>query len=109
MGGRDSNLGSSLAAGDYVRSRLEPRPGEQFYLTLSDLALAWREAADALPAKGRRIIDLGCGGSPYRALFAGAGCYHRADIEGTPGLDFVMDAGTGRGEGDCAADGAGGG
>jgi SAM-dependent methyltransferase len=89
-----ASLGKSLATHDYVRLRFEPRPGDGFYLTLSDLVLAWRKAANHLAGTCPRIIDLGCGGSPYRSLFGDAACYHRADIEGTPDLAFTMDART---------------
>jgi SAM-dependent methyltransferase len=95
--------GTSLATQDYVRSRLEPWPGEQSYLTLSDLALAWREMSEAMPLDGRHVLDLGCGSSPYRALFSRAASYARADIAGTPELDFTMDAETERVD---AADGS---
>jgi len=92
----DMELGPSLATQEYVRMRLHPTPGEGFYLTLSDLALAWRKVAAESGVDGARVMDLGCGGSPYRQLFANPACYHRADIEGTPDLEFTMDAVTGR-------------
>jgi SAM-dependent methyltransferase len=39
-----------------------------------------------------RVLDYGCGGSPYRALF-GDCTYHRADLAGGEALDFEYDAG----------------
>ena len=69
---------------DYLRARLNPAPNDLPYLHLVDL----RQALDTvLPAPGSRVLDYGCGGSPYQSLFR-ASCYHRADIPGTPGIDF---------------------
>jgi SAM-dependent methyltransferase len=70
----------------YLRARLQPAPDDSLYLHLADL----RQALDAaLPPPGGRILDYGCGGSPYQALFR-ASCYHRADIPGIPNLDFIF-------------------
>jgi SAM-dependent methyltransferase len=96
MNRSETELGPSLATQEYVRMRLHPAAGEGFYLTLSDLALAWRKVASEKVFDGARVIDLGCGGSPYRQLFAHPACYNRADIAGTPDIDFTMDAVTGR-------------
>ena len=75
-----------LQTDDYLRQRLEPRPGDIYYLHLADLREAMLRASRT-PA--RRIIDFGCGGSPYRSYFPGA-VYHRADLEGTEGVDFTF-------------------
>lgn len=72
-----------LTAREYVRQRLEPRPGDAHYLALSDLSLALRSL---IPANLRKVLDYGCGGSPYRPLFGNC-VYHRADLDGD-GLDF---------------------
>ncbi len=77
----------NLAANDYVRERLEPRPGDPHYLALSDLLIALRSL---LPATVSRVLDYGCGGSPYRPLF-GDCVYHRADLSGQD-LDFQYGA-----------------
>jgi hypothetical protein len=77
----------NLAANDYVRQRLEPRPGDPHYLALSDLLIALRSL---LPATVSRVLDYGCGGSPYRQLF-GDCVYHRADLSGQD-LDFQYGA-----------------
>jgi SAM-dependent methyltransferase len=69
---------------EYRRERLEPRPGDPFYLCLSDLLAAIKEL---IPPGRSRVLDYGCGGSPYRPLF-GDCTYHRADLAGTDGLDF---------------------
>jgi SAM-dependent methyltransferase len=73
-----------LSQSEYLRQRLEPRPGDPFYLVLSDLRLA----IEALrPANISRVLDYGCGGSPYKPLFSGC-AYHRADLVGGQDLDF---------------------
>ncbi len=43
----------------------------------------------AVPAQNSRVLDYGCGGSPYQTLFK-TSCYHRADIPGIPNIDFVF-------------------
>ncbi len=76
-----------LAEEEYLRQRLNPMPGDVFYLHLSDL----RQALElALPPAGVRVLDYGCGGSPYRPLFQ-TEAYLRADIAGTPAIDFCFD------------------
>lgn len=69
----------------YLRQRSDPHQGDPLYLHLSDLLLALRQVA--APHALHRVLDFGCGGSPYRSLFQVA-CYHRADFAGTPNLDF---------------------
>ncbi len=69
---------------DYIRERLEPRPGDCFYIHLADLRAAI-ELVRSVPAE--RILDYGCGGSPYRSLFT-AQTYHRADLLGSPDIDY---------------------
>lgn len=77
---------SDLASIEYLRQRLEPTPGDTFYLHLSDLLLAVR---DIIPKNVDRVLDYGCGGSPYRPLFGSSCIYHRADLAGSSGdLDF---------------------
>lgn len=71
---------------EYNRQRLEPRPGDPFYLHLSDLRLALDEAR---PDRPQAVFDYGCGGAPYQSLFAGS-VYHRADFAGVPRTDFTI-------------------
>lgn len=71
---------------DYLRARLSPRPGEITYLHLRDLRTAINEVATAEPL---RVLDYGCGGSPYRPLFPAAR-YTCADLPDTPLTDFVI-------------------
>jgi SAM-dependent methyltransferase len=73
---------------EYVRQRISPRPGDPFYLHLSDLILGIKAL---IPENLTRVLDYGCGGSPYRRLF-GACTYHRADLAGGQPLDFEYGA-----------------
>lgn len=77
---------NALQTPDYLRQRLEPQPGDRYYIHLADLRAAMERVRE-IPA--RRILDYGCGGSPYRMLFPNA-AYHRADLAGTPALDFTF-------------------
>jgi SAM-dependent methyltransferase len=70
----------------YVRERWEPRPGDADYLQLADLRLA---LGAFRTESGIRVLDYGCGGSPYRALFPNAD-YRRADFGCDEGLDYVI-------------------
>ena len=76
--------GDPLDSGAYLRSRLMPEPGDELYLHLCDL----RAALGSVATDGElRILDYGCGGSPYRSLFPQA-TYHRADYIEMDGLDY---------------------
>lgn len=72
----------------YLRERLHPQPGDPTYLHLSDLRLAMEAVGTPLPL---RLLDYGCGGSPYRSLFPHAD-YRRADFLQKEGdrLDYVL-------------------
>jgi SAM-dependent methyltransferase len=83
----ETSLSSVLADQGYLRERLQPRRGDDFYLHLVDLLAALRPIT-ADPAE--TVLDYGCGGSPYRRLFSQR-TYHRTDLPGTPGLDHAMD------------------
>ena len=72
---------------EYNRERLEPNPADPFYLHLADLRQVLQSVATDAPL---RILDYGCGGSPYRQLFPRA-VYHRADYSGGQELDFIID------------------
>jgi SAM-dependent methyltransferase len=76
--------GDPLDSGTYLRSRLMPEPGDELYLHLGDL----RAALGSVATDGEvRVLDYGCGGSPYRSLFPRA-TYHRADYIEMDGLDY---------------------
>ena len=82
------NVGSPNELHDdfYLRERAAPQPGDPIYLHLSDLRLALERC---LPPPSLRVLDYGCGGSPYRAAFRTAH-YHRADLPGQPALDYLL-------------------
>lgn len=70
----------------YIRRRLSPLPGDDDYIHLSDLLIA----LDKFQTNASiRILDYGCGGSPYRGLFPNAD-YRRADFEAMDNLDYVI-------------------
>jgi SAM-dependent methyltransferase len=76
-----------LEDSEFIRQRLSPAPGDEPYLHLSDLVYALKPSLSTL--KGS-ILDLGCGGSPYRSLYTGD-VYHRADVDSDlGGLDFKI-------------------
>jgi SAM-dependent methyltransferase len=75
-----------LSEDTYLQHRLDPSPGDDLYLHLSDLRLAMNRVSDA---KAMRVLDFGCGGSPYRSLFPAAE-YLRADLLGTPHVDYEI-------------------
>lgn len=76
----------SISTDSYVRERMAPHPLDNHYLHLVDLlaAISLHKSDQHL-----RILDFGCGGSPYRKLFPNA-IYSRADIEGDPTLDYII-------------------
>lgn len=79
---------NTLENTEYNRCRLAPTYGDCLYLHLSDLRLA----LDAFKTDRQiTVLDFGCGGSPYRALFPRAD-YRRADFADLTNLDYVIDA-----------------
>ena|ERR1700730_5966384 len=76
-----------LADKEYIRQRIAPKPGDPHYLCLSDLFMALERL---IPPEKSRVLDFGCGGSPYRRLF-GDCTYHRADLIGSRNIDFEYD------------------
>lgn len=75
-----------LADAAYNYSRLAPQAADAGYLALADL----RAALEGVRSDERiRVLDYGCGGSPYRSLFPNAD-YQRADCVDVPGLDYVF-------------------
>lgn len=77
---------AELAQESFVRERINPRPGDPYYLHLSDLLLALRRHSTPERIK---VLDFGCGGSPYRSLFPNAEFY-RADLRGAQGVDYEI-------------------
>jgi SAM-dependent methyltransferase len=76
----------AMADAAELKSRLQPSPGERFYLHLSDLR---RMMQELIPLISGRVLDYGCGGSPYRPLFK-HDAYVRADVGGMTDLDHVI-------------------
>ena len=73
---------------EYIRQRIEPVPGDPLYLHLVDLLEGLKTL---IPRNITRVLDYGCGGSPYRRLF-GPCAYDRADLPGDETLDFEYGA-----------------
>jgi SAM-dependent methyltransferase len=71
-----------------INYRLSPSPSHRDFLILSDL-LAWIK--DAIPATKGRVLDYGCGDSPYQTLFSGRP-YTRADISRENVPDIIIHA-----------------
>jgi SAM-dependent methyltransferase len=66
--------------------RRDPQPGQTAYLHLSDLLMALRQYSTSEKIK---LLDYGCGTSPYRGLFPNAE-YRRADLPGVEETDYVI-------------------
>ncbi len=81
------NVADTLSGQPYNDERLRPEPGQVDYLHLCDLREALAPFATDEPL---RILDFGCGGSPYRSLFPNAD-YRRADFTVMEGLDYRVD------------------
>jgi SAM-dependent methyltransferase len=77
-----------LSDTEYLRQRISPVHGDRDYLHLSDLLLGLKAL---IPRTVTRVLDYGCGGSPYRHLF-GPCTYDRADLAGGPALNFEYGA-----------------
>ena len=72
-----NTIAETLAGERYNRARLRPIPGEPDYLHLRDLRDALAPFATNDPI---RILDFGCGGSPYRTLFPNADYRRETDV-----------------------------
>src|ERR1043166_8755069 len=79
-------VASVIGESDYARSRLRPKPGETYFLHLKDVRAALDQVATTKPI---RLLDFGCGSSPYRSLYPNAE-YRRADYVPSDGLDFII-------------------
>jgi hypothetical protein len=75
---------TSVLVSDYSRQRLQPRRGDPLYLHLSDLEKGLSRFRSNAPL---RILDYGCGASPYRSFFPNAD-YRRADASDAADLDY---------------------
>jgi hypothetical protein len=91
----------AMADAAELKSRLQPSPGERFYLHLSDLR---KMMGDLSSYVSGRVLDYGCGGSPYRSLFKYE-AYVRADVGGMTDLDHIIVPGLPLGAADASFDG----
>jgi SAM-dependent methyltransferase len=91
----------AMADAAELKSRLQPSPGERFYLHLSDLR---KMMGDLTTYVSGRVLDYGCGGSPYRSLFK-YDAYVRADVGGMTDLDHIIVPGLPLGAPDASFDG----
>jgi SAM-dependent methyltransferase len=83
---KKDKLSQALESNEYIMERLHPRVNTSFYLHLADL----REAIGLFGTSQKiRILDYGCGGSPYRSLFPNSD-YVRADFTCCEGLDILL-------------------
>jgi SAM-dependent methyltransferase len=71
---------------EYLRCRINPKHEDIEYLHLSDLLLSLAPLQTKEPL---RILDFGCGGSPYRPLFPFSE-YKRADYVATQDIDYII-------------------
>lgn len=85
---------NELKTKEYLRQRYDPQPGDPFYLILSDLKNAIQEVVKnhvKKKSEPERILDFGCGGSPYRKFFDQKSYYKKADVGNDSSIDFQMD------------------
>ncbi len=83
------DLADILRDDDYLRQRLEPKLSDLDYLINSDIRSAITHLCRNLRG---RLLDYGCGGSPYRCILPQFSPYIRADISPGPGIDLAFDA-----------------
>lgn len=76
---------STLGDGAYLRERIAPSPGDEFYIPLIDMLSALKRLA---PFDAAKVLDFGCGGSPYKGFFSGE--YVRADIALNPDREITI-------------------
>lgn len=81
-------LVEKLRQQEYLRERIQPKRTDIEYLVHQDL----RDVITLLcrDLKGR-LLDYGCGGSPYATILPQFSSYVRADITAGPGIDLVLD------------------
>ena len=83
-----SKVFESVLAREYGAERTAPQRGQRLYLHLSDLAMCLSRFGSEARLK---VLDFGCGQSPYRSLFPNAD-YRRADAIDAPDLDYRVGA-----------------
>jgi SAM-dependent methyltransferase len=79
-------ISEQLGDAEYNRERLFPHPKDNLYVHLADIRLFLDHyKGDSFD----RLLDYGCGGSPYRELF-NAKNYIRADYVDSDNLDYAI-------------------
>lgn len=81
-------IATEIKAVEYTDKRIVPKFGDSFYLHLSDLLMALTQFRTD---EKLRILDYGCGGSPYKVLFPNSD-YRRADFlqSKNDNLDYIL-------------------
>lgn len=86
----DGAMGKNSALLSYdekaLLERLKPAPAEWDYLILKDIVTYVSNAAASCEG---RLIDFGCGRSPYREMFSKCE-YLRADLDKSKGADYLV-------------------
>ena len=80
-------LGETLAEKDYIQRRTTPRYRDIEYLQLKDL---YDLLLRVSPSFTGDVFDYGCGGAPYRQLFAQCKSYVKADVTPGPAVDRLL-------------------
>ena len=88
-GAASQKLADILREEDYLRQRLRPDPRDIECLVHEDLRDVILFLCQSI--KGR-LLDYGCGGSPYASLLPQFSPYVRADISPGEGIDLVTDS-----------------
>jgi SAM-dependent methyltransferase len=81
-------VAENISSAEYNRERLSPQPKDDLYIHLSDIRLF---LDPYVKENYTRLLDYGCGGSPYRELFK-AEKYVRADYVDCGNLDCLISA-----------------
>ncbi len=79
-------VSASLGDAEYKRQRVNPHPKDTYYIHLADIRLFLEPYTTE---HFGRLLDYGCGGSPYREIFK-ADKYIRADYVDCGNLDCLI-------------------
>lgn len=79
----------AISADRYLRERVAPGRWDLNYPHLKDLGDALVKRAPSIQGE---VFDYGCGGAPYRRLFAHCKRYIAADVEANPAVDRLLKA-----------------
>jgi SAM-dependent methyltransferase len=80
-------LGQRLSDEQYLRERTAPRFSHLDYLQLKDIYTLLSRKAGGFRGD---VFDYGCGGAPYRGLFAECRRYIKADVTPSPVVDRLL-------------------